>query len=137
MTKTLLDTGPLVAVLNRRDRNHEWAKQVFYSVRSPMFTCEPVLTEACYLVRDIPGASDSILQLVERGLLEVDFAVAAELAAIRKLLTRYADVPMSLADACLVRMAELERRSTVLTVDSDFQVYRRNGRHVIPTITPS
>jgi uncharacterized protein len=136
VTRTILDTGPLVAALNRRDRHHAWASQAFHSVPAPMFTCEPVLAEACHLVRGLPGGGDAILQLLERGLLEVSLAVADEVGPIRKLMKKYHEAPMSLADACLVRMTELDRRCTVLTVDSDFHVYRRNGRHVIPTITP-
>jgi uncharacterized protein len=136
VTRTILDTGPLVAALNRRDRHHRWASEVFNSVRAPMFTCEPVLAEACYLVRALPGGTDAILQLLERGLLEVSFSISDERGPLRKLMGKYREIPMSLADACLVRMTELDRRSTVLTVDSDFHVYRRSGRHVIPTITP-
>jgi len=136
VTTTILDTGPLVAALNRRDRHHEWAAQTLNSLRGPLRTCEPVLTEACYLVRGIQGGQDTILQLLERGVVEVHFSLADELPAVRKLMNRYRDTPMSLADACLVRMTELDRRTAVLTVDSDFHVYRRTGRHVIPTITP-
>jgi uncharacterized protein len=136
VNRTVLDTGPLVAALNRRDRHHRWASQVFNSVHAPVFTCEPVLTEACYLVRELPGGAEAIFQLLERGILEIGLAVADELGPIRALMQKYRSMPMSLADACLVRMTELHRKSTVLTVDSDFHVYRRSGRHVIPTITP-
>jgi uncharacterized protein len=101
-----------------------------------VFTCEPVLTEACYLVRELPGGAEAIFQLLERGILEIGLAVADELGPIRALMKKYHSIPMSLADACLVRMTELHRKSAVLTVDSDFHGYRRSGRHVIPTMTP-
>ena len=78
-----------------------------------------------------------MLELVERGLIGLDFSLAAELVAVRRLVTRYRDRPMSLADACLVRMAELYDEAAVLTLDSDFTVYRKNGRQVIPVVMPS
>lgn len=101
-----------------------------------MFTCDAVLSEACFLVQDNEGGPNAVLELVARGLIRSDFHVAAELEQLRTLIKRFANVPMSFADACLVRMSELDNASRVLTLDSDFKVYRKNRRQVIPTIIP-
>lgn len=137
MTQVIVDTGPLVAFLNKRDRYHPWVREVLGTVAPPLFTCESVLSEACFLVRDLPGGPDAVLELVSRGIVRVSFPLANELDAVRRLMKKYQNVPMSVADACLVRMTELERDTAVLTVDSDFRVYRRNRRQVVPTIMPS
>mgnify|MGYP003449622730 FL=1 len=101
-----------------------------------MTTCEAVLSEACFLLHRINGGQDAVLELVARGIVTVTFSLAAELAAVRKLMARYASIPMSLADACLVRMSELDPRATVITLDSDFKIYRRNRRQTIPVLLP-
>jgi predicted nucleic acid-binding protein len=107
------------------------------TIEPPVFTCDPVLSEACFLLRDIDGGADAILELVARGILRSDFHVMAEVDALRALMKKFANVPMSLADACLVRMTELDQRSVVLTLDSDFRIYRRNKRQNVPTLMPS
>jgi uncharacterized protein len=136
VTSIVLDTGPLVALLNRRDRHHVWAREVLDSIEPPIFTCDPVLSEACFLLRALKGGTDAVLELVARGIVRTDFRVGSEVDAIRELMKKFESVPMSLADACLVRMTELDSRSIVLTLDSDFRVYRRNRRQVVPTISP-
>ncbi|MDD9936873.1 MAG: PIN domain-containing protein [Myxococcales bacterium] len=137
MTQIVVDTGPLVAFLNKRDRHHAWVREVLGTVEPPLVTCESVLSEACFLVRDLPGGPDTVLELVSRGIVQVSFSLADELDDVRRLMKKYQNVPMAIADACLVRMTELERDSAVLTVDGDFRVYRRNRRQVVPTIMPS
>jgi predicted nucleic acid-binding protein len=136
VTSVIIDTGPLVALLNRRERLHGWTKDVLDTIEPPIFTCEPVLSEACFLLRDIDGGPGAVLELVARGIVRTDFHVGAEIDSLRILMRKFASVPMSLADACLVRMTELDPRSVVLTLDSDFRIYRRNRRQVIPTISP-
>lgn len=132
----LLDTGPLVAFLNRTDRFHEWALAQWEQLRPPILTCEAVLAEACFLLRRFPGGSQAVIELLNRDVLRSPFELEEEADAVAKLLGRYAKVPMSLADACLVRMAELHGKSRVLTLDRDFTIYRKHRRHVIPTIMP-
>ena len=132
----LMDTGPLVASLNRRDRYHRWAKARLSELDPPISTCEPVLAEACFLLRDTPGGAAAVLALVERGVLRVDFQVTPHARSLATLMTKYADVPMSLADACLVRMTELDGSRAVMTLDGDFLLYRRHGRQVIPVVMP-
>ena len=136
MTRVLVDTGPLVALLNRRDHYHVWARSVLDTVTPPVFTCEAVLSEACFLLSRMGGGVEAVLALVQADIIRVEFQIGVEIEAVRRLAERYANVPMSFADACLVRMSELELQSVVLTLDSDFKRYRRNRRHVVPVITP-
>jgi predicted nucleic acid-binding protein len=136
MKRVIVDTGPLVALLNAADRHHTWARTVLDDVEAPMATCEAVLSEACFLLHRFHRGQDAVLELVARGIVTVTFNLAAELTAVRKLMQRYASVPMSLADACLVRMSELDPRATVVAVDGDFKIYRRNRRQAIPVVLP-
>lgn len=136
MTSVIVDTGPIVALLNRRERHHVWVSKVMDTIEPPLFTCDAVLSEACFLLEDNPGGPNAVLELVARGLIRSDFHVSAEIEPLRALLKKFANVPMSLADACLVRMSELDSTSRVLTLDSDFEIYRKNRRQVIPTLMP-
>ena len=133
----MLDTGPLVALINRRDRYHLWTTEQWADVEPPVLTCEAVLTEACFLLRKSSGGPAAVLELVGRGVVKVAYHVEADIEALGRLMTRYSDVPMSLADACLVRMIERQPNVAVLTLDSDFRVYRSHGRRVIPIVMPS
>jgi uncharacterized protein len=133
----LVDTGPIVAYLNGRDRHHAWAVGMFKQLRPPLFTCEAVLSEAVYLLRSAPGGGDRVMDLVGRGVLGITFDLHGEAAAVSGLLHRYRGVPMDLADACLVRMSEQHADCVLLTIDSEFRdIYRRHGRQVIPTLLP-
>jgi predicted nucleic acid-binding protein len=136
MKRVAVDTGPIVALLDKRDSYHIWARTAWAGIEPPVATCEAVITEACHLVRTLDGGPDRVLDLVSRGVLSIEFDVEEELNAVRKLMARFASAPMSFADACLVRMTELEERS-VMTLDTDFRVYRRNARHVIPLVFPA
>ena len=136
MTAVLVDTGPLVALLNRRDQHHAWAKAAWAELSPPLLTFEPVLAEACHILRAFPDGPGATIAMAHRGVLDVSFRLGDHAAEIARLLRKYASVPMSLADACMVRMAELLAGSVVLTLDSDFTIYRMHGRQVIPTISP-
>ena len=130
--KTLLDTGPLVALLNRNDEHHSWVLDTLETLSPPLWTCSPVLTEAAYLT----GRAADIMEMVADGHLRLGLDIEKQADAIQSLLNRYGK-RMDLADACVVRMSELTKRSQVLTLDRrDFSFYRRNGRTVIPLITP-
>ncbi|GJL56229.1 MAG: pilus biogenesis protein [Nitrospirales bacterium] len=137
MNQILLDTGPLVAFLNRRDHFHDWTKTVWEQAEPPFLSCEAVLAEACFLLRRSHNGAHSVLEMVKRGVITTSFRLENEVATVDKLLVHYADVPMSLADACLVRMAELSPKSSVLTIDDDFLIYRKNRRQKIPLVMPS
>ena len=132
---TICDTGPLVAYLNRHDPHHAWAVAVMRQVRSPLLTCEPVLTETIYFLREDDLDVEPVFLLLERGVLQVDFDLSTRWPRVRTLMTRYGR--MDLADAAVVVMTELHRRCEVLTLDrTDFSVYRRNDRQVIPFVAP-
>jgi len=133
----LLDTGPLVALLDRRDRYHGWAKERAAMLPSVGYTCEPVITEACFLLRMLPDAERALMSMIRRRLIRIEFRLTQEADAVDALFQRHANVPMSLADACLVRMSELVADSVVFTLDSDFRIYRRHGRQAISLLIPA
>jgi predicted nucleic acid-binding protein len=132
----LLDTGPLIALLDDRDGHHAWAKLQFGQLAVPLFTCEAVLTEACFLAQRMSPRADEVLGLFERGVVELAFDLHGEFDQVAGLMRRYANLPMSLADACLVRMSELTADCVVLTLDGDFRIYRRHVRKSIPLLMP-
>jgi predicted nucleic acid-binding protein len=132
----VLDTGPLVAFLNRKDNFHQWALTQWGQIEPPMHTCEAVISEACFLLGSTATGADSVMQMLERNVISVPFRLDDNLHPVKKLLAKYRSIPMSLADACLVRMSELNPNSQVFTLDSDFNLYRKHGRRVIPIIMP-
>ncbi|HEV2365520.1 MAG TPA: PIN domain-containing protein [Caulobacteraceae bacterium] len=137
MTAAIVDTGPLVAFLDRSERFHAWTSERFEELEAPLLVCEAVLAEAMHLLRRYPSAQDALMGLLDTGALEIDFQVSQHIAPVRALLAKYGDRPMSLADACIVRMAEINDRHAVLTLDSDFLVYRKNGRAPQALIHPT
>lgn len=137
MAVSLVDTGPLVAFLDADEAHHDWAVQVFSETPAPLLTCEAVLVEACFLVRRHVGTADGVMEMLRRGVVRLDFSLADESSRVQELMRRYGDLPMSLADACLVRMAERGSSVRLITLDRDFTVYRRHGRQAIPLLSPS
>lgn len=131
----IVDTGPIVALLDADDQQHEWVKAQFARLRPPLLTCEAILSESSFLIARGGGDASAAVQLVERGVLSVAQLFDAESASIARLMRRYAKVPMSLADACLVRLVELTSQSTLFTLNSDFEIYRHKGRRLIPLLT--
>ena len=132
----LLDTGPLVAIVNRREAFHQWVTQTTTNFSSPFFTCEAVITEACFLLQNIYGGEDAIMGLVKSKKIIIPFQFSEEVDAIRELMQRYRSVPMSFADACVVRMSKLIGGSSIFTIDSDFYIYRKNRKEMIDLIIP-
>jgi predicted nucleic acid-binding protein len=137
MTAAIVDTGPLVALFDRAERHHDWVAERFKELDAPLLVCEPVLAEAMYLLARYSKAPDAVLELIGHGALRVAFRIDEHIDALRKLLQKYRDTPMSLADACIVRMSEIHNRHVVLTLDSDFLVYRKHGRTSLPLIHPA
>ena len=133
----VLDTGPLVAFLKDRDDFHQWARAALQATEYPYTTCEPVITEALFLLSNTHGAQRTVLSLIQDGVIQINFRLSDNADALNELMKQYASVPMSLADACLVRMAELSKNSAVMTLDSDFQIYRMNCSQIIPVIMPA
>lgn len=134
--KVIVDTGPLVALLNRQDKHHAWVMAQMADIRPPMIICEAVLAEATYLTSHIKGAREALIEMVGENFLTIGLQVQDQHAALLAMVKRYVNVPMSLADACVVRLAELHPKSPVFTLDSDFNIYRKNGRQVIEQICP-
>jgi uncharacterized protein len=132
----LLDTGPLVSFLASGLRHHAWAVEQWKRLRPPLLTCEPVLTEAAYLLKRERREADALFALLERGVIRIALTVQEEQADLRPLMRRYRNRPMSLADACLVRLSEIHATGEVFTLDSDFRIYRRHGNKVIPVLMP-
>lgn len=125
----LLDTGPLVAFLNKKDSYHHQAKTIFQNITGTLITCEAVISEACFLMKNIGflGPKD-VLELGKRGIYKINFNLADHFGIIHELLAKYADQKISLADACLIRMAEVYNQSKIITFDSDFERYRFGKR---------
>ena len=136
MKCVIADTGPLVAMLDRDDQDHAWAVREGRKLPPKMLSCEAVLSEVHFLTQDIPAAKARIESWLADGRLELPFTVREHHSHVHELMARYASVPMSFADACLVRMSELWPEAPVFTLDSDFRVYRRNKRQSLPLICP-
>ena len=130
----LVDAGFIVALLSRRDTHHQWAVAQAPELAPPWITCEAALSEAFHLL----GArgAPALRTLLRRRSLRVAFDLAEHVEPVLRLMQKYADVPMSLADACLVRMTEALADPVILTTDADFRIYRRHSRHVVPCVTP-
>ena len=134
--RAIADTGPLVAFLDRAERHHEWAAARVDELEAPLLVCEPVLAEAMYLLGRMPVAQEALFGLLANGALNLAFRIDEHVPALRALHRKYRDRPMSLADACIVRMAELYDDYVVFTLDSDFSVYRKHGRKALSLIHP-
>jgi uncharacterized protein len=132
----LLDTGPLVAFLNRRDRFHDWSVAQWGQIAPSMLTCEAVISEACFLLAATGSGSDAVMKMIHRKIIMISFHLDEHIQPVKRLLLKYRSVPMSLADACLIRMSELYQDRHIFTLDSDFNLYRKNRRRMIPTIMP-
>jgi len=132
----LVDTGPLVAWLSADDAYHDWTKEQFARLRPPLTTCEAVLSEVVFLLHRAGRSGEAVPQLIQRGVLQVMPVLQSEAPAIAALMRKYSDVPMSLADACLVRLSESIVHAVVFTLDTDFSFYRRRGRSAIPVLMP-
>ena len=132
----VVDTGPIIALLDADEAQHGWTVSRLEELQPPLLTCEAVLTEASYLVERAGARPSVVVDLVARGMLTVVRLLDDEAQAISRLMQRYASVPMSFADACLVRITELTANATVFTLDSDFRTYRQKGRRLIPLLMP-
>jgi uncharacterized protein len=132
----ILDTGALIAFLLPKDRFHHWAVSQLSQITVPIITNEAVITEACFLAQRIYQGQETVLKLINQGHITIPFILNQEIQAIEMLMQCYASIPMSLADACLVRMSEIYENCPVLTLDSDFQIYRKHRNQTISVIMP-
>ena len=133
---SIADTGVIVAFLDKRDSWNAWTIEQMRRLPIPFLTCEAVIVEACFLTAHLQNGKANVLKLVSSGVMQIDFSLQTEIEAVEKLIKKYADVPIDFADACLVRMSEQIGNSVIFTTDSDFHIYRRNGRQKISLITP-
>ncbi len=130
----LVDAGFVVALLSNRDTYHQWAAGQACDFPPPWSTCEAALSEAYHLLGE--RGAPAIGAMLRRLALVIGFQVAEHLEPITKLIEKYSNIPMSLADACLVRMTETFAAPVILTTDQDFRIYRRHSRQVVPCVTP-
>ena len=137
MRAAIVDTGPLMAFVDRAEQYHQWAIARIEELEAPLLVCEPVLAEAMHLLGRLSRAQDALFGLLENNALRIAFRMEEHLASLRRLLAKYRDRPMSLADACVVRMAEIYERHAILTLDSDFAVYRKHGKVPLAVIHPT
>ena len=124
MKPVLVDTGCIVALLDRSERHHERCVLTVTELAAPLATCDAVIAESCYLLRSLEGAPEAVLQNVGNGVFRLPFRLDASADAVRRLLRRYRNVPMDFADGCLVQMADELDTGDILTLDSDFEIYR-------------
>lgn len=132
----VLDTGPLVAIIDQDEQHHKWAVSQLQTIASPLLTCDAVLAEACYLLRRHPTAVNQIKRYCSIGVFTIPYSAGDDLESVFGLMQKYRDTPMSFADGCLVRMIETGAGRIVFTLDGDFKIYRQKGRRRIDTIAP-
>ena len=132
----VVDTGPIVAMLDADEANHDWVMSQVQRLRAPLVTCEAVLTEAAFLMSRAGVDSSIVPQLVTRGFVTIAKLFDDDAAQIVRLMARYRNVPMSLTGACLVMLVERTPNATLFTLDFDFSIYRRKGRRLIPLLSP-
>lgn len=132
----LLDTGPLVALLNGRDEHHLWARGRAERFSGSFLTCEAVLTEALFLLGRTHAGREHLFGLVEQNIVAASFSYAAHASRVHGLMRTYANVPMSFADGCLVCMAELHPDAPVFTTAGDFRIYRKHRDEALNLLIP-
>lgn len=132
----VVDTGPIVALLNGRDQHHDWARTTSAGLDAPLHTCEGVLAEAHHLLSGVHNGSRQINALVDSGHLDLSFRYSEYAERVHELIDKYASVPMSFADACLVTLSETFRAPRVFTLDNDFTIYRRKRNRRLDLIIP-
>jgi predicted nucleic acid-binding protein len=132
----LIDTGVIVALLDRSERHHPACVETLASLTSPLVTCEAVVAESCYLLRRLPGAAEAVLENVVKGAVRIPFELTGAARQIQRILRKYQDQEIDLADACLIHLAGEVRSGAILTLDSDFDVYRWGGNRPFERLLP-
>jgi predicted nucleic acid-binding protein len=120
----LLDTGVIVALLDRSERFHQVCAETVRHLESPLVTCEAVIAESCYLLRNLPGAPEAVIENVISGIFQLPFQLSREAVGVKQVLRKYRDRKIDLADACLIHLAGEFETPDILTLDKDFQIYR-------------
>lgn len=132
----LLDTGPLVALLDDDEEYHDWATGGTRRVTPPLLTCEAVLTEACFLLKNLPRARLQMRLWIQSGFIRHVALNEVQVVRALALMERFANVPMAFADACLVALAEATPGARIFTLDRDFLIYRRHDDQPLPLLAP-
>ena len=135
MKPVLLDTGVIVALLDRSERYHRACAETVRGLAAPLITCEAVIAESCYLLRNLPGAAEAIVENVAAGIFQLPFQLSREAPSLKRVLGKYRDRRIDLADACLICLADEFETPDILTLDADFEIYRwgRNKAfHLLP-----
>jgi uncharacterized protein len=120
----LLDTGVIVALLDRSEKHHSACAAALRELQAPLITCEAVLAESCYLLRNFPGAAEAIVENVAAGIFQIPFQLSREATGVKQILRKYRHRKIDLADACLIRLADEFESPDILTLDKDFNIYR-------------
>lgn len=128
MKPVLLDTGVIVALLDRSEKFHQACATAIREMEAPLITCEAVIAESCYLLRNLPGAPEAVTENVAAGIFQIPFQLSRETAGVKQALRKYRDRKIDLAGACLIRLADVFESADILTLDKDFETYRR-GRN--------
>jgi predicted nucleic acid-binding protein len=136
METVILDASPLIAYFDSSEEHHAWCVRKFEAIKPPLISCEAAVAEAVFVVESRGGDSTPIFAFLRQDVIQLPFRLVDEIEAVIALRQRYSDVPMSLADACLLRMSETRANARVFTLDGDFKIYRRHGRQVVPLIFP-
>ena len=124
MKPVLLDTGVVVALLDRSEKHHRRCAEAVSTLARPLVTCEAVIAESCYLLRRLSGAPEVVLENVARGVFLIPFQLSRAAAAVRNIMRKYSDLPADFADACLIHLADELSTGEILTLDRDFAHYR-------------
>lgn len=124
MRPILLDTSIIVSTLDRTQTFHQNCVEALAVLESPLVTCEAVIVEACYILRNVRGAAEAVMENVAKGLFQIPFRLSSSAAEVRRILAKYADLPADFADACLIQLASELHTGEILTLDGDFRIYR-------------
>ena len=124
MKPALLDTGVIVALLDRSENFHQACSEAVRTLEAALVTCEAVIAESCYLLRNLSGAPEAVIENVVAGIFQVPFQLSRDTAGVKQVLRKYRDRKIDLADACLIRLAGEFETAGILTLDKDFQIYR-------------
>ena len=136
MKPVLLDTGFIVALLDRSESYHKACARTVREVEAPLVTCEAVITESCYLLRNLSGAPEAVIENIAAGIFQVPFQLSRDTAGVKQVLRKYKDRRIDLADACLIRLADQFGTADILTLDQDFAIYRW-GKNKLFRVLPS
>ena len=124
MRPVLLDTGVIVALLDRSERFHQKSVDSLKNLSAPLITCEAVIAESCYLLRGLKGAAEGILENVVSGVFQIPLQLGQSATEVHQIMRKYRDRQIDFADACLICLASRFDSGKILTLDRDFEIFR-------------